>query len=47
MFKTYKHDRIMAGMYTHHTKISDKLANKYNMVYSPYIALSSAYDEEE
>jgi len=31
------HDKEKAGVYTHHTRMADKLAAKYNLVYHPYL----------
>ena len=31
------HDKEVAGVYTHHTRMADKLAAKYNFVYHPYL----------
>ena len=31
------HDKEKAGVYTHHTRMADKLAAKYNFVYHPYL----------
>jgi ribosomal protein S18 acetylase RimI-like enzyme len=31
------HDKSSAAVYTHHTRMADKLAAKYNLVYHPYL----------
>ena len=31
------HDNSSAAVYTHHTRMADKLAAKYNLVYHPYL----------
>ena len=31
------HDKDKAGVYTHHTRMADKLSSKYNFVYHPYL----------
>ena len=31
------HSSDVASVYTHHTRIADKLASKYNFVYHPYL----------
>ena len=31
------HDKSNAAVYTHHTRMADKLAAKYNFVYHPYL----------
>ena len=31
------HDSSSAAVYTHHTRMADKLASKYNFVYHPYL----------
>ena len=35
------HDKEKAGVYTHHTRMADKLAAKYNFVYHPYLMFES------
>jgi GNAT superfamily N-acetyltransferase len=36
-----------ASVYTHHTQWADRIAPRYNMVYSPYVALTPDYREAE
>lgn len=33
------HDKEVAGCYSHHNKISEKLSAKYNLIYHPYLAM--------
>jgi len=35
------HDKSSAAVYTHHTRMADKLAAKYNFVYHPYLMFDS------
>ena len=43
------HERDKAAVYTHHTRMADKLASKYNFVFHPYLlfALPEAPDEQD
>ena len=43
------HESDKAAVYTHHTRMSDKLASKYNFVFHPYLlfALPEAPDEQD
>lgn len=41
LLKTIDHDfKTGAGLYTHATKIAEKLSFKYNLVYHPYILIN-------
>lgn len=42
LMSKFNHDTSTASIYTHHTRVADKLAPKYNMIYHPYIVLSSS-----
>lgn len=46
LLKQANHDPAKAGLYTHHTKIADRLAPRYNLVYHPYLAFNSTPTEE-
>jgi len=46
LLNTYSHDSSTAALYTHHNKVSQKLAAKYNLVHSPYLALNHDYRNE-
>jgi ribosomal protein S18 acetylase RimI-like enzyme len=37
LLNAFEHDLATAGIYTHHTKIADKIASKYNFLYHPYV----------
>ena len=37
LLDAWGHDKEKAGVYTHHTRMADKLAAKYNFVYHPYL----------
>ena len=41
------HDKEKAGVYTHHTRMADKLAAKYNFVYHPYLMFESKEVSDE
>lgn len=38
LLNQFNHDPAKAGLYTHHTRIADRLAPRYNLVYHPYLA---------
>lgn len=40
LLKSMDHDWNMAGLYTHMTKLFDRLSLKYNLVYHPYILVN-------
>lgn len=40
LLNAFDHDANIASVYTHHTRISEKLAAKYNMVYHPYLLIN-------
>jgi len=40
LLNAFEHDPTIAAVYTHHTRMSEKLAAKYNMVYHPYLAFT-------
>lgn len=37
LLNSFEHDASTAAIYTHHTRMSEKLAAKYNLVYHPYL----------
>ncbi len=41
LLDAFGHDKERAGVYTHHTRMADKLAAKYNFVYHPYLMFES------
>jgi len=41
------HNATNVSIYTHNTKVSRGLANKFNFVHSPYVALTAEYRKEE
>lgn len=43
----FNHEPTKAGLYTHHTRIADRLAPRYNLVYHPYLAYPAPAKEEE
>jgi len=47
LLNMYDHDSSTAALYTHHNKLAAKLSSKYNLVHSPYLALTPDYRKEE
>lgn len=48
MLESYEYNHEYVGVYTHQTKIAQKLANKYNLIYHPYIGLNpEVYKRED
>jgi ribosomal protein S18 acetylase RimI-like enzyme len=37
LLNSFEHDPSVAGIYSHHTRIADRLAPRYNLVFHPYI----------
>lgn len=46
LLNMFEHDPSVASLYTHHNKVATKLAAKYSMVHSPYLALTPDYRSE-
>jgi GNAT superfamily N-acetyltransferase len=46
ILNSFKHNSEHAGIYTQHTPVAVRLAAKYRMVYSPYVALTPDYREK-
>jgi ribosomal protein S18 acetylase RimI-like enzyme len=46
LLNSFEHDASAACIYTMHTRIADKLAARYNMVFHPYL-LFTRYKQEE
>lgn len=44
LLNAFEHDISHAAVYTHHTKMAERLAAKYNMVYHPYILINNYID---
>lgn len=40
LLNAFEHDTESAAVYTHHTKVAEKLAAKYNMIYHPYVIIN-------
>jgi ribosomal protein S18 acetylase RimI-like enzyme len=47
LLNMFEHDFTTAALYTHHNRLATKLAAKYNLVHSPYIALTGEYRKEK
>lgn len=43
LLNMFDHDIDKAAIYTHHTKIADRLAPRFNLIYHPYV-LHTNYD---
>ena len=41
LLNAFNHDPSSASVYTHHTRVAERMAAKYNLVYHPYIAFNS------
>ena len=39
LLNAFEHDPSTASVYTHHTRIAERLAAKYNMVHHPYLLI--------
>jgi len=46
LINSFEHDASTAAIYTHSTRMSDKLASKFNFVYHPYILINSSKGNE-
>ena len=46
LLKESSHNPLVASLYTHHTRIADRLAPKNNLIYHPYLAFDSKKTEE-
>lgn len=47
LLNAFEHDPGSAAVYTHHTRMAEKLAAKYNFVYHPYILINSEEPTDE
>lgn len=52
LLNTFNHSLDNAAIYTHHTKIAEKIAHRFNLIYHPYILFtnynfSGGEDEEK
>lgn len=39
LYNMFEHDRSSVGIFTHHTRMAEKMYMKYNLVYHPYVIL--------
>lgn len=46
LLNAYEHDPSQASVYTHHTKMAERLAAKYNMVHHPYIYINGYMESQ-
>lgn len=44
LLSSFDRDSEQASVYTHHTKLAEKLAAKYNMIYHPYLLINVEAD---
>ena len=42
LLNSFEHDPSTASVYTHHTRIAERLAAKYNMIFHPYLLINVA-----
>lgn len=47
LMNAFEHDPSFAAVYTHHVRVAERLAPKYNMLYHPYILFSEYLDSPE
>lgn len=43
LINQFEHEIGVAAIYTHHTRIAERLAPKHGFVYSPYVAMTAEY----
>lgn len=43
LLSNFNYDPTLASLFTHHTRIGDKLSQKYNMIYHPYVIYGPSY----
>lgn len=46
LFNTFNHDTKNASCFTHYTRCMERIAEKYNLIYHPYLILLN-YDEKK
>jgi hypothetical protein len=46
LLNQFSHNPSAAAIFTHNTRASEKLASRFNFVYSPYLALTPNYRKE-
>ena len=46
LLNAFEHDPTIASVYTHHTRMAERLAAKYNMVYHPYLLINTEATNE-
>lgn len=46
LLNAFQHDASTAAVYTHHTRIAERLAPKYNFVYHPYLLINLPEEEQ-
>ncbi len=45
LLNSFDHDLSTASVYTHHTRVAERLAAKYSMIYHPYLLFNNAEEE--
>lgn len=46
LLNAFDHDPSVAGIYTHHTKLADRLGPRYNFVFHPYLMFNSVENSD-
>lgn len=47
LLNSFDHDINTAAVYTHHTRIAEKLAAKYNLLFHPYLLFNTEVKEDK
>jgi GNAT superfamily N-acetyltransferase len=47
LLNQFEHDPGAAACYTHHTKVIERVAPRYNMIYHPYILINHMQEGED
>jgi ribosomal protein S18 acetylase RimI-like enzyme len=47
LLNAFEHDVSNAAIYTHHTRIAERLAAKYNFLYHPYVLFDLKDSDEQ
>jgi len=46
LLNSFDHDPSVASIFTHNTRVCDKLASRYNFIYNPYMLLNMESDND-
>jgi GNAT superfamily N-acetyltransferase len=47
LLNSFSHDPAIAAVYTHHTRVCDKLAPRFNLIYHPYLLINNTEESNE